>query len=248
MIAVLLAGLAFGVRYYFFAPKPIPVVAAVVERGPVEMTVTNTRAGSVRARRRAKLSPEVGGRVAVLPFQKGDRVKKGDVLVRLDDSLQQAGLELAQRDLASASAQQNEACLAAERAERERERTAALAKDGIASRDLLDQTETLARRTRASCDAAGAAGERAKAAVELAQRQLDKMVLRAPFDAVIAELDTEVGEWITPSPPALPIPPIVDLLDPRSIYISAPMDEVDSARISLGQDVRVSVDSYPGEH
>jgi HlyD family secretion protein len=246
--AVTLAAIAVALRFTVFAPKPVPVVVARVTRGPVEETLTNTRAGSVRARRRAKLSPEVGGRVASLPFHEGDRVRKGDVLVGLDDSLQRASLELAERDLAAATAQNREACLAAERAERERDRTAKLAEDGIASRDLLDQTETSARRARASCDAAGAAVERARSAVDLARAQLDKMVLRAPFDAVIAELDTEVGEWITPSPPALPVPPVVDLLDPGSIYVSAPMDEVDSARFALGQEVRVSVDSFPGRH
>ena len=41
----------------------------------------------------------------------------------------------------------------------------------------------------------------------------------------------EVGEWTTPSPPAIPVPPVVDVLDPSSIYISAPMDEVDSGRV-----------------
>ncbi len=250
LVAILLSlGLvAVAVRFTLLAPKSVAVVVASVVRGPVEKTVTNTRAGSVRARRRAKLSPEVGGRVAALPFRNGDRVKKGDILVRLDDSLQQANLELARRDLASATAHQSEACLAAERAARERDRTDSLTRDGIVSRDLLDQTETAARRASATCDAAAATVERARAAVDLTQTQLGKMVLRAPFDAVIAELDTEVGEWITPSPPALPVPPVVDLLDPRSIYISAPMDEVDSAKIALGQAVRVSVDSFPGDH
>jgi HlyD family secretion protein len=65
---------------------------------------------------------------------------------------------------------------------------------------------------------------------------------------VVAEMQTEVGEWVSPSPPALPIPPVVDILAPGSVYISAPMDEVDSARISSGQPVRVSVDSHPGRH
>jgi HlyD family secretion protein len=45
----------------------------------------------------------------------------------------------------------------------------------------------------------------------------------------------------------LPIPPVLDLIDMRNIYISAPMDEVDSARINRGQPARVTVDSHPGE-
>jgi HlyD family secretion protein len=72
-------------------------------------------------------------------------------------------------------------------------------------------------------------------------------VLRAPFDAVVAEVGIEVGEWTTPSPPALPVPPVIDLVDPTSIYVTAPMDEVDAGRIRAGQPVRVTVDSHPGE-
>ena len=87
-----------------------------------------------------------------------------------------------------------------------------------------------------------------QAAIDEATAELKKTVLYAPFDGVIAELDVEVGEWTTPSPPALPIPPVIDLIDPSSIYISAPMDEVDSSRINLEQPVRVTVDPYPKQH
>ena len=59
----------------------------------------------------------------------------------------------------------------------------------------------------------------------------------------MAELSTELGEYITPSPPGLPIPPVIDLLDPASVYVSAPIDEVDAERIGVGQGVRVTVDS-----
>jgi HlyD family secretion protein len=68
----------------------------------------------------------------------------------------------------------------------------------------------------------------------------------APFAGVVAEVSIEAGEWTTPSPPGLPIPPVIDLIDISSLYVSAPMDEVDSARIRTGQTVRVTVDSHPG--
>jgi HlyD family secretion protein len=82
--------------------------------------------------------------------------------------------------------------------------------------------------------------------VSLTQTELSKTILRAPFDGVIAELTVQVGEWSTPSPPAMPIPAVLDMIDPTSIYISAPMDEVDSARILAGQSVRVTIDSHRG--
>jgi HlyD family secretion protein len=64
----------------------------------------------------------------------------------------------------------------------------------------------------------------------------------------VADTFIEVGEWTTPSPPAIPVPPVLDLIDTRSIYVSAPMDEVDSARIRTGQPARLTVDSHPGRH
>jgi HlyD family secretion protein len=224
------------------------VVVALVAAGPVEETVTNTRAGSVRALRRAKLSPEIGGLVVALPFREGERVQSGDVVLRLDDSLQRAELALAERELGAALAQRDQSCLAAELAERERSRMARLTSEGIISRDLLDRAETEARSSAAACEAARSSVERAEAAVALARTRVEKMTLTAPFDAVVAEVDAEIGEWVTPSPPALPVPPVVDILDPSSIYVTAPMDEVDSARIEVGLEVRISVDSFPGEH
>jgi HlyD family secretion protein len=235
-------------RYTVFGPDPVPVEVITVARGPVEETVTNSQAGTVRARRRAKLSPESGGTVVAIPFREGQRVSKGTVVLRLDDSVQKAEQALAQRDLETASAQQEEACLAAERAARGKTRTESLAEERIASQDMLDQAISEADRAAAACKAAGAGVERARSAVALAQTKLEKTVLRAPFDGVVADVSTEVGEWVSPSPPALPIPPVVDILDPDSIYISAPMDEVDSAKIAPQQRARVTVDSYRGEH
>jgi HlyD family secretion protein len=235
-----------ALRLTLFAPPPVPVRVAPVERSRVEETVTNSRAGTVKARRRARLSPEAGGRVADLPFREGARVRRGDVLVRMDDTLSRARLEVAEREEAAGRAEEARACLAAERAARERARTESLASDGVVSVDLLDAATTAARLAQAGCEAAGRTAERARAARALAATDLDKTRLRAPFAGVVAELTIEAGEWTMPSPPGIPIPAVLDLIDASSLYVSAPMDEVDSARIRAGQGARVTVDSHPG--
>ena len=102
--------------------------------------------------------------------------------------------------------------------------------------------------TSAACTAGKAGVDRVHAAIGEAKAVLDKTVLYAPFDGILASVDVEVGEWVTPAPPAVPVPPVLDLLDPTSIYISAPMDEVDSAKIHSGQSVRINLDPYPGKH
>jgi HlyD family secretion protein len=168
------------------------------------------------------------------------------VVLELDAELQRAKTVMAQRELEAATARRGEACLNAERAARELVRNRGLARGGHISTNLLDQVESAARTAAAACEAAHAGEESARAGAELAQRELDKTVLRAPFDGIVAEVTIEVGEWSTPSPPAVPVPPVVDLLDPDSIYVSAPMDETDSNRIRPGLPARVTVDSHGG--
>lgn len=244
--AAALAAAAIVLRMTVLAPDAIPVRVVTVARGKVEQTVTNSRGGTVKARRRAKLSPEVGGRVVALPHPKGGHVRGGEPLLVLDDRIQKARLDVAERELAAAAAQCDQAAAAAERAEREAARARRLEGDGIVSADLLDQTESAARTSEASARAAAAGLERARSTLDLARREHSQTVLHAPFDGVVADISIQVGEWTTPSPPGLPMPPVIDVFDPSSIHVSAPMDEVDSARIREGQRARVTVDSYPG--
>jgi HlyD family secretion protein len=223
------------------------VKAVRVARGPVAATITNTKAGTVRARRRAKLSPQVGGSVVEITHREGAWVERGEALLRLDDASQQAQLFLAQEDLRVAEASRGEACVQRDRARRELERKRGLADQKIVSADLLDALESTYQAARASCNAVSAQVGRARAQITAASVEIDKMVMRAPFDGVIAEVAVEVGEWITPSPPLITAPSVIDVIDSSSAYISAPMDEVDSAVIRAGQRVKVTVDSRPGE-
>jgi len=247
VVAGLLGVGGYVLQTTYFAPRPVVVSAFAVERGAVESTVTNSKGGTVRARRRAKLSTEIGGRVVAIPFREGASVRRGDVLLRLDDASQQARLELSRRELAAVEAQREQACLAAAQAARELQRNRSLAERRIISENLLDQLQSTAETTAAACAAAEVGIDAARATVDVANTELVKVQLIAPFDGVVAELNTELGEWITPSPPAVPIPAVVDLIDPTSIYVSAPMDEVDSARIRADQPVKVTIDPFPDQ-
>lgn len=249
-LLVLVGGVAAVVvlRLTLFRPKPITVQTARVTVGDVEETVTNTRAGTIKVRERSRLSPQIGGRVVALPHAKGDRVEKGDLLLKLDDSLQQAQLQLAKDELKTAEARGQEACLAAELASRDCERGLALSADGITSRQSLDTLESTRDQTRAACRAAKAVLKQSQSQVKMAEAELALTEVRAPFSGILADRTTEVGEWITPAPPGVPIPPVLDLLAPASLYVSAPVDEVDSVRVKPGQEVRITVDSRPGEH
>ena len=246
-ILLVIVSALVALRLTLLAPDPLTVTIFRVIRGPVEQTVSNTRAGTLKARRRARLSPEIGGRVVELPHREGDRVKEGQLLVRLDASIPQARLELAREDVKATQARSEEACLVSELAQIELRRFAELQASGIASEQQLDALTSERDRSLASCRASRASLEQARAQERLALAELALTEIRAPFDGVIAELEAELGEWVTPSPPAMPLPAAVDLLDPASLYVAAPIDEMDAERVQVGQEVRLSVDSRQGE-
>lgn len=226
--------------------KPIPVTVQRVDRGRVEETVVNARAGMVESRYRARMSPALAGLVREIPVSKGERVRRGAVLLRVEDGEYRHQVELAERSAAAARAAANEACLAAEQAERERKRAEPLAAQGLISDQGLEEVRTGAERATAACLSARESARQAEAAIGVARAALEKCVLLAPFDGVVLDVSAEVGEWISPAPPGVFIPPVIDLLAPESLFVSAPLDEADVARIRVGQPARITFDAFRG--
>lgn len=235
-----------GAGWYFTRPKPIAVALATVDRGLVERTVSNTRAATVTACRRSRLAPKSGGQIARLLVREGDRVKAGQVLLELWNKDLVANERLTQDQLRAARLRAREACLAADLAERDAERSRQLKEKGFISDDRLDRAVSEAQTKRAGCDAARAEAEQAQARISAAQADLSRTVLRAPFDGVVAKITGELGEFTTPSPPGIPTPPAVDLIDDSCLYVTAPIDEVDAPAIRLKMPARISVDAFPG--
>jgi HlyD family secretion protein len=246
VLALLVVGV-LALRLVLWRPQAVEVVVAAAERGRVDATVTNTRAGTVRVRRRALLSPEVSGLVVELPFRAGDRVEAGDLLVRLDPRWYEARRLHARHSLEAARARHAESCIAAQRAERELARNQRIAEERLISEDLLDHFQSALDAAVAGCQTAAAVVEQAAAELAVVEAELSRTGIRAPFAGVVAERTVEQGEYIMPSPPGVPIPPVIDLIDTSSVYVSAPMDEVDWARIRAGLEARVTLDPFPGE-
>jgi HlyD family secretion protein len=192
------------------------------------------------------VSPEIGGRVADLPVHAGDMVRAGDVLVRIEDSQYRSQVTNAARALDAAREGEKEACLSTSQAERDLARAERLAKEQIISDEMIDQARSRRDMARASCEAARARSRQVDSQLQVTRDELAKTVVRAPFGGVVAELKAERGEWIMPSPPGIPMPAILDLIDTDSIYVSAPLDEVDRAKVSVDRLVRITMDAYPG--
>lgn len=226
-------------------PKPIPVVFAEIDRGRVESTVANTRAGTVEACLRTKLSTILGGRIEVLAVKEGDRVQKGQLLMKLWNDDQQAQSALALTQVETARRRVTEACTLAANAERDADRQASLRARGFVSSASEDAARANAQAKRAGCEATRADVTQTLAKVEATRVEQGRTVLYAPFAGTVAKIVGEVGEYSTPSPPGVPTPPAIDLIDDSCLYVKAPMDEVDAPKIVAGQAVRISLDALP---
>lgn len=245
---LLLLLLGIGAGYWWISkPKPISVALVEVGTGRVEASVANTRAGSVEACQRTRLSPISGGRITYLGVKKGDRVKKGQVLLRLWNDDQQAQSNFAQTQVTSSQKHIIEICALAENAQREAARMAKLREKGFISSGSEEKARYEAESRNAACEAARADVAQARARVKITKIEQNRTLLTAPFDGIVADIVGELGEYTTPSPPGIPTPPVIDLIDDSCLYIEAPMDEVDAPKIHIGQSARISLDALPGK-
>ena len=194
---------------------------------------------------RTKLSATMGGRIEVLAVKEGDKVKKGQLLMKLWNDDQQAQSNLAMAQVETARKRVVEACTVAANAERESERQTSLFKQGFISGSRDEQARSEAQARRAGCDAAKADVAQTQARVTATRVEQNRTVLYAPFAGTVAKIVGAVGEYSTPSPPGVPTPPAIDLIDDTCLYVRAPMDEVDAPKISAGQAVRISFDALP---
>ena len=226
-------------------PKPIAVLLKEIDLGKVESSIANTRAGTVEACLRTRLSAAMGGRIAVLAVKEGERVKKGQLLIKLWNDDQQAQSALALTQVETARKRVAEVCTLAANAESEAERQASLRAQGFVSGSREEQARADAQARRAGCDAAKADVVQAQARVSATRVEQSRTVLYAPFAGTVAKIVGEVGEYSTPSPPGVPTPPAIDLIDDSCLYVRAPMDEVDAPKVHTGQPVRISFDALP---
>jgi HlyD family secretion protein len=245
-VGILAALAVAGAGVALWAGRSKPIVVEVVDagRGTVAETVTNTRAGTVKACQRAKLAPPGGGQIARLPVKKGDHVQAGQVLLELWNDDIRAELAVTERDAAAARAMRDEACVSARVARRESNRLASLVERKLVSAELADRAAGEAEAREAGCRAAAEQTRVSEARIDAARARLEKTQLKAPFAGTVAEINGEIGEFVTPSPVGIPTPPAVDVVDTSCLYITAPIDEVDAPRVREGMPARVTLDAF----
>ncbi|MBF8269521.1 MAG: efflux RND transporter periplasmic adaptor subunit [Gammaproteobacteria bacterium] len=244
LFILILAALAAGL-WYASRPQAVSVTLYTVALGSVEATVANTRVGTIKACRRSMLAPTMGGEVASLNVTEGDRVKTGQILLEIWNRDLKAQLRLAEAQKVAASMRAQESCKVAAGSERELTRMRKLEDAKLVAQERLDVMETDFEAKQLACDAAQASVAVSSVQIDVAASTLERTIVRAPFDGVVAEVNAELGEYVTPSPLGIQTLPTVDLVDLSCLYVSAPIDEVDAPPIVTGMQACVSLDAFP---
>jgi RND family efflux transporter MFP subunit len=216
---------AIGAAAYFFAgrslrPKTVEVVtASLLTEGQATTLLTAT--GYVEAERKADLSPKITSRITELNVTEGTKVRKGEVIARLDHTDLDA--QLAERRAAWVNA----------KAELERQRS--LHAEGLAPKSALD--------------AAVAAEATTRAAVRYVEALLDYTVIRAPFDGVVTAKRAFVGEAVSPfgsSPSGGGSGgAIVTLVEFSTLYVGADVNEANLSKLGPNQPAEITLDAVP---
>ena len=188
IVSAIAAVVLVGLFYYWSRPEPVMVSVVTVERGIVERTVANTRAGTVKACQRSRLSLPIGGQIAALYVKEGDRVEAGQLLMALWNKDRVAQLEVTKASELSAMKEKQSVCIAAESDMRESRRLTNLAKKNLVSKESADVAKSRAEASAAGCEAAKAREVQANSTVAAASAVLEQTYLRAPFAGSVAEV------------------------------------------------------------
>jgi HlyD family secretion protein len=245
----IVAGFALIVAIWLLSrPGPLEVAVHTAERGKIEATVINTRAGMIEACQRTNLSTIVGGRIDYLGVSEGDHVEAGQVLMRPWQGDLRAQESVPKARPTSARQRHREACAIARQAAKDADRQEELVKNKFVSPTAAEKARSEADSRNAACASAEAEAETVARQLESIVTDLDRTVIVAPFSGTVAKINAELGEISTPSPAGIMTLPAIELIDDSCLYIKAPMDEVDAPKIQPGQPVRITVEALKGQH
>jgi RND family efflux transporter MFP subunit len=244
------------------APAPLAVATAPVESRALDRYLRVS--GSLAADEQAEVSAETAGRVVATPVERGTRVEKGAVLVRIAATETSAQLQEAQANAAQIEARLGlsptgsfdparvpevmNAKAGLELAEAEFSRISALVEQRVVSRSEYDQRRMQVEAARQQYQVARNAAEQsyrsllaARARVALASKAASDTDVRAPFAGLVAERVVSQGDYVNRGTRVA----TVVRINPVRVELTVPEQAV--SLVQVGQPVRLTVDAYPGE-
>ncbi|MCK4932477.1 MAG: efflux RND transporter periplasmic adaptor subunit [Candidatus Aminicenantes bacterium] len=189
--------------------------------------------GVIEAWQTMNITPEIGGRIAKIFVEEGDRVRKGQLLAELDTRAARLQVEQAEAAVAVAQANYNDA-------EKNMERMERLIKENAVSEQQYEKIKL-------AFESAEAQFNQAQAALNLSKYNLDVSIMEAPFSGVVASKNAEVGDVINPMMGGFsPTSGVVTLMNFSRVKIEVDVSYQDVVRIKKGQPASMAVSAFHG--
>jgi len=206
----------------------------VIKQTPGRSNAVLTASGYIVAQRKASVSSKGTGILVYLGVVEGDKVKKGQIIARLDDRDIVAQLDEAKSSLQLYKAQMKEV-------ENNYNREKELFNRGLSSQQSLDQAETAYKSLLANIDMADAR-------IRAAEVALENMIIRAPFDGTVLTKNAEVGEIVAPfGASTTSRAAVVTIADMNSLMVETDVSESNIEKIKPDTDCEIVLDSNPGK-
>jgi RND family efflux transporter MFP subunit len=236
VIIIIAAAIILFLGYTFissiFNPAIEVKLTTAVIQSPAQTNASLTASGYVVAQRKAAVASKGTGRLVYLGVVEGDKVKKNQVLGRLEDNDIKAQLEEAEANLKYAEADLNDS-------QNNYNRQKALLKTGATTQMEVDAAEAQYKKVLASIEVA-------KANVNSAEVAMENTLIRAPFDGTVLTKNAEVGEIVAPlGASTTSRGAIVTIADMKSLQVEADVSESYIERIKTGQNCEIILDAYP---
>lgn len=246
--AVVLA-LAGGGAWWLAGHKPVPVQTATVRangQGPSADAVLQAT-GYVTARRMATVSAQMTGTLIEVLIDEGFKVRKGQVLARLDDTGLKAGLAAAEAQIRTAEANLGQLRAQLAQVQADERRQAELHASGMTTRQSREQSATAVKTVTAQLEAAQRQVELAQAQARQARVNFDYATVRAPFDGVVTARAAQVGEIISPlsAGGGFTRTGVGTIVDMDSLEVNVDVNEAYIAQVRPDMPCEAVLDAYP---
>jgi RND family efflux transporter MFP subunit len=243
-IVLIITGILYGTG---MLTPAVPVEVAVVSQIYPAQTFTLLNAsGYVVAQRKAAVASKITGRLDSLMVSEGSRVKKGQIIARLENEDTVAARDQAKAHLNSAHANLEQARAEYKEATLTFERNKRLIVNGSISRVEYDNSEIRLNRAKASIDSAEAAIKASAAALRAASVAEEYALIKAPFDAVVLTKNADIGDIVTPLGAAANAKAaVVTIADMGSLEVEADVSESNLSLIKLDQPCLIQLDALP---
>lgn len=247
--ALLLAGGAGWAWWYLANHKPVAVQTTTVRangQGPAANAVLQAT-GYVTARRMATVSAQITGTLTEVLIDEGFKVRKGQVLARLDDTGLRAGLAAAEANVRTAEANLGQLRAQLDQTRADERRQAELSAAGMTTRQSREQAATAVKSVSAQLEAAQRQVEAAQAQARQARVNFDYATVRAPFDGVVTARAAQVGEIISPlsAGGGFTRTGVGTIVDMDSLEVNVDVNEAYIAQVKPDMPCEAVLDAYP---